>query len=68
MAGIRLRDLLFGIVGAAIIWIAHHDNIARLLRGEERRFDPIARGGENRSSTFGQLVASGLSAAGEGRG
>jgi|SRR5690242_13972808 acyl phosphate:glycerol-3-phosphate acyltransferase len=36
--------LLFGIVGAAIIWIAHHDNIARLLRGEERRFDPCARG------------------------
>ena len=39
-------DLLFGIGGAAIIWIAHHDNIARLLRGEERRFDPFARGGE----------------------
>jgi glycerol-3-phosphate acyltransferase PlsY len=36
--------LLFGIAGAAIIWIAHHDNIARLLRGEERRFDPVARG------------------------
>lgn len=36
-------DLLFGIVGAAIIWIAHHDNIARLLRGEERRFEPFAR-------------------------
>lgn len=35
--------LLFGVVGAAIIWIAHHDNIARLLRGEERRFDPFAR-------------------------
>jgi len=39
-------DMLFGIGGAAIIWIAHHDNIARLLRGEERRFDPFARGGE----------------------
>ena len=38
--------VLFGIVGAAIIWIAHHDNIARLLRGEERRFDPMARGGD----------------------
>ena len=37
-------DVLFGIGGAAIIWIAHHDNIARLLRGEERRFDPFARG------------------------
>ena len=39
-------DLLFGIGGAAIIWIAHHDNITRLLRGEERRFDPFARGGD----------------------
>jgi glycerol-3-phosphate acyltransferase PlsY len=35
---------LFGVAGAAIIWIAHHDNIQRLLRGEERRFDPLARG------------------------
>jgi glycerol-3-phosphate acyltransferase PlsY len=37
-------DVIFAVVGAAIIWIAHHDNIARLLRGEERRFDPRARG------------------------
>ena len=36
--------ILFGVAGAAIIWIAHHDNIARLLRGEERRFNPFARG------------------------
>jgi glycerol-3-phosphate acyltransferase PlsY len=36
--------LLFGVAGAAIVWIAHHDNIGRLLRGEERRFDPFARG------------------------
>jgi glycerol-3-phosphate acyltransferase PlsY len=36
--------LLFGVVGAAIIWIAHRDNIARLMRGEERRFDPCSRG------------------------
>ena len=36
--------VLFGIIGAAIIWIAHHDNIGRLWRGEERRFDPFARG------------------------
>lgn len=37
-------DFLFGVLGAAIIWIAHHDNIGRLLRGEERRFDPFVRG------------------------
>jgi acyl phosphate:glycerol-3-phosphate acyltransferase len=36
-------DFLFGVAGAAIVWIAHHDNIARLLRGEERRFQPTAR-------------------------
>lgn len=38
--------LLFGICGATVVWIAHHDNIGRLLRGEERRFDPTARGGD----------------------
>lgn len=36
---------LFGVFGAAVVWIAHHDNIGRLLRGEERRFDPFSRGG-----------------------
>ena len=34
---------LFGVAGAAIVWIAHHDNIARLVRGEERRFELTAR-------------------------
>ena len=37
-------DALFAVVGAAIVWIAHHDNIGRLLRGEERKFDMFARG------------------------
>ena len=37
-------DALFGFVGAAIVWVAHHDNISRLLRGEERKFDILARG------------------------
>jgi acyl phosphate:glycerol-3-phosphate acyltransferase len=37
-------DALFGLVGASIVWIAHHDNISRLLRGEERKFDLFARG------------------------
>ena len=36
--------LLFGVAGAAVVWIAHSDNIGRLLRGEERRFDFFARG------------------------
>ena len=37
-------DFVFAILGTAMVWIAHHDNIGRLLRGEERRFDPFARG------------------------
>ena len=37
-------DFLFAVVGTAIVWVAHHDNIGRLLRGEERKFDPFARG------------------------
>jgi glycerol-3-phosphate acyltransferase PlsY len=37
-------DIIFAIGGAAVIWIAHHDNIGRLLRGEERRFDLFSRG------------------------
>jgi glycerol-3-phosphate acyltransferase PlsY len=37
-------DLLFGAAAAAIVWLAHSDNIGRLRRGEERRFDFFARG------------------------
>ena len=36
-------DFLFGVLGTAVVWIAHHDNIGRLLRGEERKFDMFAR-------------------------
>ncbi len=36
-------DFLFGVLGAAVVWIAHHDNIGRLMRGEERKFDLFAR-------------------------
>lgn len=31
--------LLWGVVGPALIWIAHADNIDRLLHGTERKFD-----------------------------
>jgi glycerol-3-phosphate acyltransferase PlsY len=37
-------DFMFGVVGASIVWFAHHDNIGRLLRGEERKFDLFSRG------------------------
>jgi glycerol-3-phosphate acyltransferase PlsY len=32
--------LFYVLPGAALIWIAHWDNIQRLLNGTERRFDP----------------------------
>lgn len=35
--------LLYVIPGLGIIWIAHLDNIRRLLDGTERRFDPADR-------------------------
>jgi glycerol-3-phosphate acyltransferase PlsY len=35
---------LFAVMGAAVVWIAHHDNVGRLLRGDERRFDIFSRG------------------------
>jgi acyl phosphate:glycerol-3-phosphate acyltransferase len=31
--------LVYGFVGPAIVWIAHADNIDRLVHGTERRFD-----------------------------
>jgi glycerol-3-phosphate acyltransferase PlsY len=31
--------LLYATVGAAMVWIAHADNIDRLIHGTERRFD-----------------------------
>ena len=32
--------LLYVLPGLAIIWMAHRDNISRLLAGTERRFEP----------------------------
>jgi glycerol-3-phosphate acyltransferase PlsY len=31
--------LVYTVVGAALIWIAHADNIDRLIHGQERKFD-----------------------------
>ena len=31
--------LLYATLGAALVWLAHADNIGRLLHGTERRFD-----------------------------
>jgi acyl phosphate:glycerol-3-phosphate acyltransferase len=49
LAGLNpAADLAFVAVGVAIVWLAHADNIARLVRGEERKFDPFARGPDDR--------------------
>lgn len=38
-AGTPLSYVLYAAVGAAFIWLAHSDNIDRLLHGRERKFD-----------------------------
>jgi glycerol-3-phosphate acyltransferase PlsY len=35
--------LLYVLPGVVIVWVAHRDNIGRLLAGTERRFDPNDR-------------------------
>lgn len=35
--------MVYGIGAAILIWIAHADNIHRLLQGQERRFEPSDR-------------------------
>ena len=37
------EHLVFAVGAAALVWLAHADNIARLSRGEERRFDFSSR-------------------------
>jgi glycerol-3-phosphate acyltransferase PlsY len=37
--GLPLLYLVYGVVGPAIVWIAHADNIDRLRHRQERRFD-----------------------------
>lgn len=37
--GTPLPYVLYSAVGAALIWLAHADNIERLLHGTERKFD-----------------------------
>ena len=46
--------LVYAVIGPALIWVAHADNIDRLIHGTERKFD------------LGMLVGRGRGAAGEG--
>ncbi|MEO7119255.1 MAG: glycerol-3-phosphate acyltransferase, partial [Candidatus Limnocylindrales bacterium] len=35
--------VVYAVGAVALIWLAHADNIGRLLRGEERKFGPRGR-------------------------
>ena len=43
--------LLWAAVGPVLIWIAHADNIERLLKGQERKFDLNLLGGRRGEGT-----------------
>jgi len=47
--GTPLSYVLYAAVGAAFIWLAHSDNIDRLLHGTERKFDLGLLGGKRSS-------------------
>jgi acyl phosphate:glycerol-3-phosphate acyltransferase len=42
--------LVYAVVGVAVVWIAHADNIDRLLHGTERKFDLRMLGGRSSGS------------------
>ena len=44
-----LPYVIYSAVGAALIWLAHADNIDRLLHGTERKFDFGLLGGKDPS-------------------
>jgi glycerol-3-phosphate acyltransferase PlsY len=44
LAGLSPVYYAYAVAGTALIWAFHHDNIRRLLAGEERRFGRSGRG------------------------
>ncbi|HEX6868135.1 MAG TPA: glycerol-3-phosphate 1-O-acyltransferase PlsY [Candidatus Limnocylindrales bacterium] len=46
-----LPYVIYSAVGAALIWLAHADNIDRLLHGTERKFDLSLLGGKRPTGT-----------------
>lgn len=49
--GTPLSYVLYAAVGAGFIWLAHSDNIDRLLHGTERKFDLGLLGGKRSSGS-----------------
>jgi glycerol-3-phosphate acyltransferase PlsY len=47
---VPVAHLAWAVVGPAIVWLAHRDNVLRLVRGEERRFDLGMLGRSGRGS------------------
>ena len=45
----RPPTCVYAVVGAALIWLAHADNIDRLMHGTERKFDLGLLGGRRSS-------------------
>ncbi len=45
--------LVYAVIGAAVVWIAHADNIDRLLHGTERKFDLGLLSGRSGGSSAG---------------
>ena len=46
-----LPYVIYTAVGTALIWLAHADNIERLLKGEERKFDLSLLAGKSPTET-----------------
>jgi glycerol-3-phosphate acyltransferase PlsY len=50
---VQPQYLVYSVVGAALIWIAHADNIDRLIHGTERKFDLSMLSGRSAGSSEG---------------
>jgi glycerol-3-phosphate acyltransferase PlsY len=52
-AAVPPQYIVYAVIGPALIWVAHLDNIDRLLHGTERKFDLGMLSGRRRSGSGG---------------
>ena len=52
-AAVPPQYLVYAVIGPALIWVAHADNIDRLIHGTERKFDLGMLSGRRTSGTKG---------------